>query len=143
MTIDPDMLNLVLTLGQACEDLARAALTVAQQQRRAGAISQDDFDQAFQDYGVSMQKARDMYYQASHDLAQQVAASADLKTLADQTTQLKNAVASLQKTEHMLSISFGVVTLVAAVATAALAPSPATIGAAASAAGSLGTTIAG
>ena len=143
MPIDSDTLAMVLELGQACEDLARAALAVAQAQLRAKAIDQDDFDQAFQDYGLAMQKARDMYYQASHSLAQQVAASADLKTLIDQTTTLKNALERLQMTEHVLSISFGVVTVVAAVATAVLTPSAATIGAVASAAGTVGAAIAG
>ena len=74
MAIDPDSLKEVFQLTQLCEDVARAALGIAQDQLRTKLITQEVFDQAFQDYGLAMQKARDMYYQASHSLAQQIAA---------------------------------------------------------------------
>lgn len=127
MATDADSLTEVLLLAQLCEDVARAALTVAQGQLRAKLIAQEVFDQAFQDYGLAMQKARDMYYQASHGLAKQITSSADLKTLTDHAAELKKALAHLTKVEHVLSISFGVVILVAAVATAVTAPSPAAL----------------
>jgi len=127
MANDTDSLTEVLLLAQLCEDVARAALTVAQDQLRAKAIAQDVFDQAFQDYGLAMQKARDLYYQASHGLAQQITSSADLKTLTEQTAELKKSLANLQKVEHVLTISFGVVTLVGAVATAVITPSSAAL----------------
>jgi len=127
MANDTDSMAEVLLLAQLCEDVARAALTVAQDQLRAKAIAQDVFDQAFQDYGLAMQKARDLYYQASHGLAQQITSSADLKTLTEQTAELKKSLANLQKVEHVLTISFGVVTLVGAVATAVITPSSAAL----------------
>lgn len=127
MATDTDSLTEVLLLAQLCEDVARAALNVAQGQLRAKTIAQEVFDQAFQDYGLAMQKARDMYYQASHGLARQITSSADLKTLTDQTAELKRSLANLQKVEHVLTISFGVVTLVAAVATAVITPSSAAL----------------
>lgn len=127
MAIDSDALTEVLQLAQVCEDMARAALGIAQDQLRAKLIAQDVFDQAFQDYGIAMQKARDMYYQASHGLTQQIIHSDGLKTLSGQTADLKKALAHLQKVEHVLSISFGVVTLVGAVATAVTLPSEATL----------------
>lgn len=143
MPTNSDTLALVLTLGQACEDLARAALTIAQVQKKANSITQDEFDQAFQDYSVSMQKARDMYYQASHSLAQQVATSVDLKSLTDQTLSLKDALARLQQTEKVLTISFGVVTAIGAVATAVLAPNATTLAAAASSIGAVASGVGG
>jgi hypothetical protein len=127
MAIDADSLTEVLLLAQLCEDVARAALTVAQDQLRAKTIAQEVFDQAFQDYGLAMQKARDLYYQTSHGLAQQITSSAELKTLTRETTELKKALSSLTKVEHVLSISFGVVTLVAAVATTVTVPSSAAL----------------
>lgn len=127
MAIDTDSLTEVLQLAQACEDVARAALGIAQDQLRTKLIAQDVFDQIFQDYSLAMQKSRDMYYQASHDLAQQIIHSTDLKTLTDQTKELKESLAHLNKTEHVLSISFGVVTVIAAVATAVTAPSEAAL----------------
>jgi hypothetical protein len=127
MAIDADSLTEVLLLAQLCEDVARAALNVAQGQLRAKTIAQEVFDQAFQDYGLAMQKARDLYYQTSHGLARQITSSAELKTLTRETTELKKALASLTKVEHVLSISFGVVTLVAAVATTVTAPSSAAL----------------
>jgi hypothetical protein len=127
MANETDSLTEVLLLAQLCEDVARAALTVAQDQLRAKAIAQDVFDQAFQDYGLAMQKARDLYYQASHGLAQQITSSADLKTLTEHTAELKKSLANLQKVEHVLTISFGVVTLVGAVATAVITPSSAAL----------------
>jgi len=123
MAIDTDLLTEVFQLAQACEDVARAALGIAQDQLRTKLITQDVFDQAYQDYGLAMQKARDMYYQASHSLAQQIIQAADLKTLAVQTAELKAALSRLTKTEHVLAISFGVVTLAATIATAVTAPS--------------------
>ncbi len=127
MAIETDSLTQVLALAQLCEDLARGALAVAQSQLRARTIAQDTFDQAYQDYGLAMQKARDMYYQASHQLAQQIIPTADLKTLTAQTVALNQSLANLNKVEHVLSISFGVVTVVAAVATAVTAPSSASL----------------
>ena len=127
MAIDPDALTHVLELGKTCEDLARGALGVAQAQLRAKLITQAEFDQAFGDYGTAMQKARDMYYQASHDLAQQILHGAELKTLTDQTAALNQTLASLQKAEHILKISFAAVTLVAAVATAVITPGAGTL----------------
>jgi len=127
MAIDSAALTEVLQLAQVCEDVARAALVIAQDQLRTKLIAQDVFDQAFQDYGLAMQKARDMYYQASHGLAQQIVHSDGLKRLSDQTTELKNALSHLNKVEHVLSITFGVVTLVGAVATAVTLPSEATL----------------
>lgn len=143
MAIDTDLLTEVLQLAQGCEDVARATLTVAQNQLRAKLIAQDVFDQVFQDYGLAMQKARDMYYQASHGLAQQIIHSADLKALSDQTAELKKALSHLQKAEHVLSISFGVVTLVASVAAAVTTPSSVTLQAALSSATTLKQTITG
>jgi O6-methylguanine-DNA--protein-cysteine methyltransferase len=131
MAQDPDTLLCVLALGRACEDLVRAVLDIAQSQLRTRAITQQDFDQAFGDYTTGTQRARDMYYQASHDLAQQIASSADLKRLTDETAALKSSLAKLQTTEHVLAISFGAVTTIAAIATAVTAPSVDTIGAAA------------
>ena len=130
MAIDTDSLAEVLLLAQACEDVARATLGVAQSQLRTKVITQDVFDQIFGDYSIAMQKARDMYYQASHGLAQQIMHSADLKTLASETAELKKSLAHLQKAEHVLSISFGVVTVVAAVTTAVITPSSVTLQAA-------------
>jgi len=127
MAINTESLTEVLQLAQVCEDMARAALVIAQDQLRAKLIAQDVFDQAFQDYGIAMQKARDMYYQASHGLTQQIIHSDGLKTLSGQTADLKKALAHLQTVEHVLSISFGVVTLVGAVATAVTLPSEATL----------------
>jgi hypothetical protein len=127
MAIDSAALTEVLQLAQVCEDVARAALVIAQDQLRTKLIAQDVFDQAFQDYGLAMQKARDMYYQASHGLTQQIVHSDGLKTLSDRTTDLKNALSRLNKVEHVLSITFGVVTLVGAVATAVTLPSEATL----------------
>ncbi|HET9621246.1 MAG TPA: hypothetical protein VFP84_07765 [Kofleriaceae bacterium] len=141
MAIDPASLQEVLALAQVCEDLARAALKVAQDQLRAKQISQSEFDQAFGDYGLAMQKARDMYYQASHDLAHSVAQGADCKALAAQTKALGESLGRLQKVEHVLAISFGVVTLVASIATAVGAPSEHTLAGAANAANSLKTAI--
>jgi hypothetical protein len=137
MAIDPTSLQEVLALAQTCEGLARAALQVAQDQLRTKQISQAEFDQAFGDYGVAMQKARDMYYQASHNLAATVAQSADCKTLAAQTKALGESLAHVQKVEHVLAISFGVVTLVSSIATAVGAPTKATLEGAASAAEAL------
>jgi hypothetical protein len=125
--MDTSSLTDVLQLAQVCEDLARAALGVSQGQLRTKVIAQDVFDRAFQDYGLAMQKARDMYYQASHGLAQQLISSGDLRTLAAETAALKASLASLQRTEHVLSISLGVVTVVGAVATAVVTPSAATL----------------
>jgi ribosomal protein L16 Arg81 hydroxylase len=143
MANDTSSANLVLQLAEGCEDVARAALTVAQSQLRAKLITQEVFDQAFQEYGTAMQEARDMYYQASHDLAQQIRHSADFKTLADQTTELKQALSHLKKAEQVLSISFGVVTLVGAIAAAVAAPSSTTLQAALASATSLKQTILG
>jgi hypothetical protein len=143
MAIDPNTLQDVLALAQTCEDLARAALKVAQDQLRAKQITQAEFDQAFGDYGVAMQKARDMYYQASHNLAATVAQSADCKTLAAQTKALNDALAHLTKVERVLTISFGVVTLVASIATAVGAPTKAALEGAATAADSLKSAITG
>lgn len=127
MANNTDALTEVLELAQQCEDLARAALAVSQGQLRTKVITQDIFDRAFQDYGLAMQKARDMYYQASHGLAQQILHSADLKTLTSETAALKSSLTNLQRTEHVLSISFGVVTVVAAVATAVITPNSLTL----------------
>jgi hypothetical protein len=127
MAIDPDALPQVLELAQTCEDLARAALGVAQAQLRAKLLTQDEFDKSFQDYGMAMQKARDLYYQASHGLAQQVLHTAELKTLTDQTAAINQTLAKLQKTEHVLAISFGALSLVAAIATAVTAPGTETL----------------
>jgi hypothetical protein len=143
MAIDSDSLAEVLKLAQACEDVARATLTVGQNQLRSKLIAQDIFDQVFQDYGVAMQKARDMYYQASHTLAQEIIHGADLKTLIDQTAELKHALVNLQKAEHVLSISIGVVTLVATIATAVLTPTTAALQTAVSATTTLKQTITG
>jgi hypothetical protein len=143
MAIDTEPLTQVLQLAQICEDVARAALGIAQDQLRTKLITQDVFDQAFQDYGLAMQKARDMYYQASHSLAQQIIHAADLKTLTDQTTELKASLARLTRTEHILAISFGVVTLAATIATAVTAPGEAALRAAVTAGTALKTTITG
>ncbi len=143
MAIDTDLLAEVLQLAQACEDVARAALGIAQDQLRTKLITQDVFDQAYQDYGLAMQKARDMYYQASHNLAQQIIHAADLKTLADQTAELKSALSRLTRTEHVLAISFGVVTLAASIATAVTAPSETALRGAVSAGMALKTAITG
>lgn len=137
MANDTDSLTEVLQLAQLCEDLARAALAVSQGQLRAKVIAQDAFDRAFQDYGLAMQKARDMYYQASHGLAQQIIHSSDLKTLTVETTALKASLANLQRTEHVLTVSFGVVTVVAAIATAVITPSSTTLQGALAAANTL------
>src|ERR1700733_5944455 len=112
MAIDPTALQDVLQLAQTCEDLARGALGVAQAQLRAQLIPQGDFDQAFGDYGVAMQRARDMYYQSSHNLAQQIAQSAYIKAFTAHTQALNQSLAHLQKVDHVLALSFGVVTLV-------------------------------
>ena len=93
--MDTSSLTDVLQLAQVCEDLARAALGVSQGQLRTKVIAQDVFDRAFQDYGLAMQKARDMYYQASHGLAQQLISAGDLRTLASETAALKASLASL------------------------------------------------
>ena len=137
MAIDPSNLQEVLALAQTCETLARAALKVAQDQLRAKQIAQDEFDQAFGDYGVAMQKARDMYYQASHNLASTVAGSADCKTLATQTQALSDALAHVQKVDHILTVTFGVVTLVSTIAAAVGAPTTAALEGAGNAALSL------
>lgn len=143
MAIDPEALNQILQLGQSCEDLARTALGVAQAQLRAKLITQAEFDQAFQDYGTSMQRARDMYYQASHGLAQQILHAADVKTLTDQTVALSRTLASLQKADHVLKISFAAVTLVAAIATAVVAPGVGTLEGAYAAGAALKTLVTG
>ncbi|HEX2690611.1 MAG TPA: hypothetical protein VHN14_28540 [Kofleriaceae bacterium] len=143
MAIDNDSLTEVLQLAQTCEDVARATLTVAQNQLRTKLIAQDAFDQVFQDYGVAMQKARDMYYQASHGLVQQILSSTDLKVLVIQTAELKAALVNLKEAEHVLSISVGVVTLIASVATAVITPSSDTLKGAVSAATTLKQTITG
>jgi hypothetical protein len=143
MAIDPDSLQEVLALAQTCENLARAALKVAQDQLRAKQIAQAEFDQAFGDYGVAMQKARDMYYQASHNLAATVAQSADCKTLAAQTQALSEALAHVQKLDHILTISFGVVTLVSTIAAAVGAPTTAALEGAVKAAEALKSAISG
>jgi len=143
MAIDPDSLTEVLQLAQICEDVARAALGIAQDQLRTKLITQEVFDQAFQDYGLAMQKARDMYYQASHSLAQQIIHSAGLKTLTGQTAELKAALSRLTRTEHILTISFGVVTLTATIATAVIAPSEPALQAAVTASMTLKTAITG
>jgi hypothetical protein len=143
MAIDPDSLTEVFRLAQICEDVARAALGIAQDQLRTKLITQEVFDQAFQDYGLAMQKARDMYYQASHNLTQQIIHAADLKTLTDQTAELKASLARLTRTEHILTISFGVVTLAATIATAVTAPGEAALLAAMTAGMALKTAITG
>ncbi len=143
MAIDPDALAQVLQLGQTCEQLARAALGVAQAQLRAKLITQDEFDQSFQSYGQAMQQARDMYYRASHGLAQEVLQLAELKTLTDQTAAINQTLASLQKAAHALALSLAAVTLVAAIATAVLAPGAGTLAGAFAAGNSLKTLIAG
>jgi len=143
MAIDPDSLTEILQLAQICEDVARAALRIAQDQLRTKLITQDVFDQAFQDYGLAMQKARDMYYQASHSLTQQIIHAADLKTLTDQTAELKASLARLTRTEHILAISFGVVTLAATIAAAVTAPGEAALRAAVTAGTTLKTAITG
>lgn len=127
MPTDPIALQGVLSLAQSCEDLARGALGVAQAQLRAQLITQAEFDSAFNDYSVAMQKARDMYYQASHNLALEIAGSAEIKKLTAETESLTKAVQRLQKIDHILSLSFGVVTLVAAVTTAIITPGTATL----------------
>jgi len=127
MPTDPTALQGVLSLAQSCEDLARGALGVAQAQLRAQLITQAEFDSAFNDYSVAMQKARDMYYQASHNLALQIAGSDDIKKLTAETESLTKAVQRLQKIDHILTLSFGVVTLVAAVTTAIVTPGTATL----------------
>lgn len=143
MAIDPGNLQEVLALAQTCETLARAALKIAQDQLRAKQIAQAEFDQAFGDYGMAMQKARDMYYQASHNLAATVAQSADCKTLAAQTQALSDSLARVQKIDHVLTISFGVVTLVSTIATAVGAPTQAALAGAATAAATLKSAIGG
>lgn len=143
MAIDPDALAEVLALAQGCEDVARAALGVGQRLLRDKAITQDTFDKVFQDYSTAMQKARDMYYQASHGLAQDIASAADLKELVAQTAALHRSLARLEKTEHVLTISFSVVTAVAAFAGAVITPSAVTVAAAYAAAKSLKQTIGG
>jgi hypothetical protein len=143
MAIDPTALQDVLQLAQTCEDLARGALGVAQAQLRAQLIPQGDFDQAFGDYGVAMQRARDMYYQASHNLAQQIAQSADIKALTAQTQALNQSIVHLQKIDHVLALSFGVVTLVAAITTAIVTPGTTTLEGAYNAATALKTTFFG
>jgi len=143
MAIDPDSLTEVFQLAQICEDVARATLGIAQDQLRTKLITREMFDQAFQDYGLAMQKARDMYYQASHSLAQQIIHTTDLKTLTGQTAELKVALSRLTKTEHILTISFGVVTLAATIATAVTAPSESALQAAVTASLALKTAITG
>ena len=143
MAIDTVSLTEVLQLAQVCEDIARAALSIAQDQLRTKLIAQELFDQAFQDYGLAMQKARDMYYQASHALTQQIIHSADLKTLTDETAALKQSLARLNRTEHVLSISFRVVTVIATVATAVTVPSSDALREALSAATALKSAISG
>ena len=143
MAIDPDALAQVLSLAQSCEDVARAALGVGQRLLRNKDIAQDVFDQVFRDYSLAMQKARDMYYQTSHGLAQQIVGAADLKELLAQTAELNRSLAGLQKTERVLTISFSVVTAVSAIAGAVTAPSPATLEAAYAAAKSVKQAISG
>ena len=143
MAIDTDSLTAVSQLVQACEDLAHAVLTIAQDQLRTKLITQDDFDQAFQNYTLAMQKARDMYYQASSSLAQQILHATELKTLSNQTSELKAALSHLTRTEHVLAISLGVVTMVASVAVAVIGPSETSLRAAVTAGISLKTTITG
>jgi ureidoglycolate hydrolase len=127
MPIDTGSLTEVAELAKTCEDLAHAALGVAQAQLRAKLITQDEFDQAFQNYGLAMQKARDLYYQASHGLAEQLLHATEVKTLTDQTAALNQTLARLQKAGHVLEISFGALTFIAAVAAAVVAPGPATL----------------
>lgn len=134
MAIDTNWLAEVLALAQSCEDVARGALGVGQRLLRAKDITQDEFDQLFRDYSLAMQKARDMYYQASHGLAQQITSSADLKALAAETAELNRSLANLQKTQHVLTISLNIVTLVGAVAGVITAPGAASVEAAYSAA---------
>lgn len=129
MPTDPQTLNLIFLLTQACEDLARASLTAAQNQLQAKSITQADFDVAFSDYATAMQQARNMYYQASHNQAQQMASSIDIKKLTDETTSLKNSLAKLQKAELILTTSFEVIAVTAAIAAAVTSPNAATLGA--------------
>jgi hypothetical protein len=143
MAIDPDALTKIQDLGKACEDLAHGALGVAQSQLRARLITQAEFDQAFADYTTAMQKARDMYYQAAHGLAQQILHVPEIKALTDQTAALNQTLASLQKADHILKISFAAVTLVAAIATAVVTPGAGTLAGAYAAGTALKTLIAG
>src|SRR5258705_12889768 len=101
------------------------------------------FDRVFQDYSAAMQKARDMYYQASHGLAAQIASSGDLKALMVETVELNRSLAQLQKTERVLTISFGVVTAVGAIAGAVTVPGTASLEAAYAAAKTLQQAIGG
>jgi hypothetical protein len=117
----------VLALAQSCEEVARATLGVGQRMLRAKDITQETFDQVFQDYTLAMQKARDMYYEASHGLVQQLLQSAELKALTGETAELNRSLARLQKTEQVLTISFSMVTLVAALATAVMTPGSETL----------------
>jgi hypothetical protein len=134
MAIDTNWLAEVLALAQSCEDIARGALGVGQRLLRAKDITQDEFDQLFRDYSLAMQKSRDMYYQASHGLVQQITSSTDLKSLAAETAELNRSLATLQKTQHVLTISLNVVALVGAVAGVITAPGAASVEAAYSAA---------
>lgn len=122
MAIDTDWLADVHALAQTCEEAARASLGVGQRLLRAKDITQDVFDQVYRDYTLAMQKARDIYYQASHSLAHEIVSSVDLKALAAETAALNRALATLQKTERVLTISLGVVTMVGAIAGVVAAP---------------------
>jgi hypothetical protein len=130
MAIDTEWLAEVLALAQSCEDVARGALGVGQRLMRSKDITQDEFDQLFRDYSLAMQKSRDMYYQASHGLAQQLTSSTDLKALAAETAELNRSLANLQKTERVLTISLNVVTMVGAIAGVITAPGTASVEAA-------------
>lgn len=122
MAIDTDWLADVHALAQTCEEAARAALGVGQRLLRAKDITQDMFDAVYRDYSLAMQRARDMYYQASHGLVQQITSSADLKGLTAETAALNRSLARLEKTERVLTISLGVVTMVGAIAGVITAP---------------------
>ncbi|HEY4240779.1 MAG TPA: hypothetical protein VGM88_13245 [Kofleriaceae bacterium] len=141
--LDDTSLSDVLVLAQACEDLARASLHCAQAEYEDGALARSDFDDAFDDYDRAMQRARDLYITASHQLTTQIAGAATVMALTAETKELCASLANLKKTEHALTIAFGVVTAVAAVTAAVLIPGIATSEAAAKAANDLRKTITG
>jgi hypothetical protein len=130
MAIDTEWLKDVLALAQACEEFARGMLAVGQRQLKAKQITQEAFDQVYSDYALAMQKARDMYYQASSGLVQQITSSADLKALLAETAELNSAVATLQKAAKVMTISLNAVTLVGAITGVIVAPGAASLEAA-------------
>lgn len=127
----PTKVDSIFRLAQAYEETAGEIIDLALAQQRAGLLSQSEFNQVYQDYMSIMQRARDMYYGASHQLAQSIATEADVAALSTATDDLKKTLTGLQTTEKAISIALKVLTVVGTVAAAVLDPTHVSVAAAA------------